>query len=152
MDLHMAAEASTAMGWADDLVDRLDRSFLYQHCAVFVDDGSGQHLRIAAQRWGPEEELGAVRPGEGTVPVNGSIVGRAFMTAEPVFLPDAAVQPDHRTHPGAQPRSEIAVPIMVNGRAVGVINVESARLGAYGIADLDLLLEHAEAAAALIPR
>jgi GAF domain-containing protein len=146
------ANALNPIGWADDLVDLLDRAFQYQHCAVFVDDGTGEHLLLAAQRWGAGRDVGIVRPGEWTVPVEGSIVGRAFRTAEPVLLPDVSIQPDSLAYPGGNARSELAVPILVDGRAVAVINVGSPRLGAYGIADLDLLVEHAQAAAEAIPR
>lgn len=144
----------TSIAWADDLVDLLDRSFQYQHCAVFVEDGTGEHLLLAAQRWGAGQDVGVMRPGEWSVPIEGSIVGRAFRTAAPVLLPDVRLQPDYLAYPGARAtsRSELAVPILVDGRPVAVINVESPRLGAYGIADLDLLVAHAQAAAAVIPR
>lgn len=152
MDRHATHEGATRVGWAEDLVELLDRTLQYQHCAVFIDDGSGERLLLAAQRWGPGEDLGFVRPGEWTVAVEGSIVGQAFRTAEPVLLPDVGLRADDGTLPRATAGSELAVPILVDGRAVGVIDVGSPRLGAYGIADVDALLRHAEAAAELIPR
>lgn len=124
--------------WAADLVDSLDRAFQYVQCAVLVDDGSGQRLMIAEHRYAG----GGSRPvADWSVPVDGSLVGRAFQTAQPALLPDVSLGPEHPTYPGAAGRSEMAAPVVVDGQVVGVASVLSGRVGAFGIADLDRLVE-----------
>jgi len=137
--------------WAEDLVDLLDRAYQFQHSAVFLADDGDDRLRLAGQRWGAGEDLGVVRLGQWTVPIDGSVMGRAFRSATPVLVPDVTIDPDYRTYPGARARSELAVPILRDGRAIGVINVESPRVSAYDIADLERLETQARLAAERFP-
>lgn len=138
------------MAWSERLVDALRTDFLYQHVAVFLL--TGDTLMLAAQRWGAGEDVGQVVAGTWVVPFDGSVVGRVFATGSPSLVGDIRQDPDYRAFPGAMSRSELAVPILVEGRAVGVVNLESPRVGAYGIRDLDVVVGEVDAAAATFPR
>ncbi len=73
-----------------------------------------------------------------SVPIGEGIVGTAAASREPVLVPD--VQADVRYLGGSDiVRSELAVPMMASGRVVGVIDVQSARPGAFGDYDRAML-------------
>jgi GAF domain-containing protein len=126
----------SAVARAQALVDELSRSGSLQHCALFLWDPSVGRLRLVAQHWGAGEDLGEVRAGTWTIALNG-ICGRAFSSAEPALVPDVEADPAFLSFPGSRTRSELAVPVLIDGRAVGVVNLESPRVGAYGPADID---------------
>lgn len=64
-----------------------------------------------------------------------SICGRVLLTGQPIVLND--VRESSCYHRGrAETRSELAVPVIVHGKAAGVLNVESSRANAFGEVDL----------------
>jgi sigma-B regulation protein RsbU (phosphoserine phosphatase) len=90
------------------------------------------------------EELFNLKIGQG-------IVGWAAKTGEAIIIPD--VSKDNRylkTHP--QVKSEIAVPIKIDGRLLGVLNLESEKVSAYDQNSLDLITVFASHAAISIER
>ncbi len=141
------SDPGSAIAWAERLADSLSRNFQYQHCSVFLYDIHAGSLVLVAQRWGSGHDLGMVLEGHWALPADGSICSRVFRTGLPALVPDVTLDPDFRTYPGARTRSELAVPVMLDGRPIGVINVESPSPGAYGIVDLDQLRAHASKAA-----
>ncbi len=120
---------------AQALIDEFSRAHSLQHCALFLWDPAVGRLRLAAQHWGAGEDLGEVRAGSWTIGLNG-ICGRAFTTAEPALVADVEKDPDFLSFPGSRTRSELAVPVVIEGRVLGVVNLESPRVGAYGPADI----------------
>lgn len=79
------------------------------------------------------------------------ITGHVIRTGECVVAPD--VRLDSRYVVGREPtRSEIAVPITVEQRTIGALNLESDRLGAFCDRHLDALRFFAEAAAVAIDK
>ena len=141
--------SDAAMAWAQRLVDALRTEYLFQHVAVFLQ--AGDALVLAAQGWGAGEDRGAVVPGSWVVPYEGSVVGRVFTTASPSLVGDIQLDPDYRGFPGAASRSELAVPIVVDSRTVGVLNLESPRVGLYGIRDLETAQAQVAGAVAAFP-
>ena len=69
-----------------------------------------------------------------------------YRTGRPALIQDVATDPSYQTYPGAAAQSELTVPISSAGRHIGVINLESARAGTFGIADLNDLKAHARRA------
>ena len=64
------------------------------------------------------------------VPLGKGITGSAVETREPVLVKDTGVDPRYIVaHPGI--RSELAVPLIVQDRVVGVLDVESERMGYF---------------------
>ena len=60
------------------------------------------------------------------------------MTGIPILLDDVRTDPDYLDL-DPDSRSELCIPILVSGKVVGVINVESERISAYGEADVRIL-------------
>ena len=71
------------------------------------------------------------RPGEG-------IAGWALETGKPVVVPDVRQDPRY-SQDSPVTRSEMAAPLLVGDRVIGVLNVESARLNAFSAEDVRLL-------------
>lgn len=124
---------------ADFLVLELCRARSLQHCSLFLWDPAVGRLRLAAQQWGAGEDLGEVTTGSWTIALSG-ICGRAYRTGRPVVVPDVEDDPDYLSFPGSRTRSELAVPVVLDGRPIGVVNLESPRRAAYGQADIDDLV------------
>jgi len=79
------------------------------------------------------------------------VVGAVAVSGEPVIVPD--VHKDER-YVNANPatRSEIVVPIKVDDRVIGVINLESDELNAYGQDDVALITAFASQAGISLER
>ena len=63
-------------------------------------------------------------------PLQRGIAGRVIQTGEPALVDDVSLDPDY--YPAlAETRSQLTVPIRREGSVVGVINVESPKVGAF---------------------
>src|SRR5437899_4165285 len=141
---HGAEQRAAFDRWAEGVIDSLGREFQFQQCSVLLFDSADQLLYLVAQRSspGPPRREGS----EPWIPaVETSISSRVFRTGVAALVPDVMV--GGMGDRGSITRSELAVPILVQDRPVGVIAVASARPGAYGIADLEQLRAHAQTAA-----
>jgi putative nucleotidyltransferase with HDIG domain len=78
-------------------------------------------------------------------PVGVGVNGRVARSAQPALVPDTRTDPDYVVRdPETDPSSELAVPILVEGRVWGVLNLEEVRVGAFG--DDDAILAELVAA------
>ena len=84
-------------------------------------------------------------------PVNKGITGRAVTTGLPQRVPDVTKNKDY-IEVNSDTRSELAVPIKINGKTLGVVNTESIYENAYSIADEDFLVTFANQLALAIER
>ena len=103
----------------------------FEYANILLSDG--KYLRIVAQIGYPES-LGKKLPLEG----DKGITVRAAKTKRPVLIPDVTKEPAYvKSLPRI--RSELAVPIKIRNKVLGVINIESRRLNAFDKQDLELL-------------
>ena len=72
------------------------------------------------------------------------VIGRAYATGLTQLVTDVRSDPDYLPF-SAETRSELAVPLRRNGRTLGVLNLESARLGALGAGEVQFAESLAEA-------
>lgn len=79
------------------------------------------------------------------------IVGHAIRTGQSVLVPDVSRDPRYVVGRN-ETRSELAVPVVVDGRTIAALNVESDRLDAFDARDVGLLEFFAEAAAMAIEK
>jgi GAF domain-containing protein len=135
------ALAPGVVAWAEAIVDALHREDRFHSASVLVHDPAAAGLRLAAGVAGPSQ----------VVPLTGSVSGWVFRQGRPALIADVTSHADYRASPGSAARSELAVPILVTGRPIGVINVDSPRVGEFGIADLERLERRAAAAAQSVP-
>jgi GAF domain-containing protein len=138
------------VAWAEAIVEALRREDRFSSASVLVHDPAAAALRLAAQERGPDGGTGIAGP-SWVVPLDGSVCGWVFRMGRPALVGDVSSHADYFAYPGSATRSELAAPILVAGRTVGVINVESPRVGEFGIADLERLERRAAAAAQSLP-
>jgi GAF domain-containing protein len=120
------------------------------------DDG---WIRLAAADPAPTAEVLALR-----IPLGGSIGGRVILPERPVYLPDVLAEPTvagavgddsaseylrARLSPGGV-RSYFGVPLLAEGRAIGLLQVDAPEPNAWDDADRLLLVTVAPIVAAAI--
>ena len=89
---------------------------------------------------------------EQRVPLGTSVAGRVILTEQPIYLPDLNVAqvsgPAKRVSNGV--RSYYAVPLVADGRAIGVLQIDSCEADAWSDEDRALFLSIAPVVAAAI--
>jgi sigma-B regulation protein RsbU (phosphoserine phosphatase) len=73
-----------------------------------------------------------------TVPMGKGVVGQVALTREPVLLNDVSTS-DVYVEVNSEVRSELAVPLIAKNRLIGVMDIESEKLGYFGPEQLRLL-------------
>ncbi|TEU19982.1 MAG: GAF domain-containing protein [Anaerolineales bacterium] len=82
-------------------------------------------------------------------PLNQGIVGRVVRTRQPVLVSDVTQDPDY-VSAISETRSQLTVPILREGRVMGVISVEGSKLAAFDGDDLIFMTRLADHAAIAI--
>jgi putative nucleotidyltransferase with HDIG domain len=140
-----AARSMQAAADPDELCDVVVRwaraVFDLDNCAVLLFEPDGETLRIrAAHGYDPKVvEFYRGRRGKG-------LTGRAIEAGKTIVVGDVARESSYvEGVPGA--RSELAAPLLVEGRAIGVLDIESQRPEAFGDLDLALFSSYADQSA-----
>jgi diguanylate cyclase (GGDEF)-like protein len=95
------------------------------YCAILLVDPERRTLHMRAARGYASEDEHA------DIPLGRGITGRCAATASVIVVDDVSREPEYIPGvPGA--RSELAVPLLADGRVVGVLNAESPEPAAYG--------------------
>ncbi|NLE51704.1 MAG: GAF domain-containing protein [Chloroflexi bacterium] len=116
------------------IVTLIHDAFGYYAVSIFIaDEKTGRiELRASSHEGFARAELSLAR-GDG-------IVGWAAQQAETALAPNVSEDPRFLPHAVLDAtRSEIGVPLVVQGRVVGVLDVQSNRLDAFGADDIFLL-------------
>ena len=107
-----------------------------------VDEDRGQlEIKFAVQ-YGENVALPRIALGEG-------LVGYAALHKEPVLVPDVSEDPRY-INVVADVRSELAIPMLVKDRCIGVLDLESPELDAFTKRDVEILTLLASQAAVAI--
>lgn len=130
------------------------RDLPYPYAAVLVPGGERPvtALRLAGER----RDAGAAqlaRDADAAEPirVDGTVCGSVYATGTPALVADVREHPDYGAKPDSALRSGLLVPVVRDGRPIGVINIESTRVGGLDIADLERVTQVAAEAAAGAP-
>jgi diguanylate cyclase (GGDEF)-like protein len=120
-------ELHSAFGFFLAVIQRLD------------DDGILRVVAAAGPLAGHDDFLAYEQP------IQEGVNGRVARTGQPAVIADTTTDPDYlRRDPRSDPGSELSLPIHVDGRIWGVLNLEQLATHAFG--DDDLLLADAVAA------
>jgi sigma-B regulation protein RsbU (phosphoserine phosphatase) len=84
-----------------------------------------------------------------TVPLGEGLVGYAALHREPVLVPDVSKDPRY-IQVVDDVRSELAIPMLIKDRCIGVFDLESPELDAFGKRDIEILTLLASQAAVAI--
>jgi sigma-B regulation protein RsbU (phosphoserine phosphatase) len=109
---------------------------------LLVNDERGDLEMKFAVHYGEKVEVPRVRLGEG-------LVGYAALHREPVLVPDVSQDPRYiRVVPDV--KSELAIPMLLKDRCIGVFDLESPELDAFTKRDVEILTLLASQAAVAI--
>lgn len=116
-----------------DSVLRVSREvFRFENAIIRLLDEDGLHLIAVAAYGYTEDAMGPIQIGQG-------VMGRTAEVQTPILIEDVSKLPDYVPGiPGA--RCELAVPLISKKKLVGVLNVESPRLGAFSTGDIEPLM------------
>jgi GAF domain-containing protein len=144
--LHRVSRSLTGRLSLDELLDELLRlcaeAFDLRNVAILLLDEGDPALVLRAEIGYAESAPRRLRLDEG-------ITGHVAATGVPVLIPDVAKDPRYVTGVSGG-RAEMAAPLKVGGRVLGVLDAESAVVGGFGEDDLDLFTSFAAQAAIAI--
>ncbi len=116
----------------------------YPNCAILLLDEARGELYIKAALGYSREAVEKLR-----IPVGRGLTGLVAETRQAVCVGDVSKEPRYIKGTGYG-RSEIAVPLMIGEKLIGVLDVESGELNAFGERDLRVLSLFASQAALAI--
>ncbi|HWQ21437.1 MAG TPA: sensor domain-containing diguanylate cyclase [Clostridia bacterium] len=123
--------ATSPQEFMDTVVQRIARRLGYQHIAILLYDDEADTLVLRAQRGYTSDYDGLRLP----VRDRAGVVVRAFRLRRAVNVPDAASSSFYlRGVPGG--RSDLALPLMVGEKVIGVLNLESKKVAAFSREDI----------------
>lgn len=134
----------------DEVLEAIFRSLRqvvrYAAAAIYLVNRSSQRLELVRESGYPlgSDEAFRLSVGEG-------IVGWVAKTGEAVIVPDVRRDPRY-VSARAETRSELAAPLVLEGRTIGVFNLESDREDAFHGGHLEMLAVFAAQAAVSIER
>jgi diguanylate cyclase (GGDEF)-like protein len=112
----------------EDVMDLLVAHFGYRYVSIYTVDGP--LMRLGAQR-GYDEVIESF---DGSI----GVVGRVMRTGTPELVRDVSTDPDYAAA-NADVRSEVSIPLAVDGVMLGVLNIESGRGDQLDQGDLDTM-------------
>ena len=144
-DLATVAEVGTATATIlnskqllQEVVDLTKERFGLYHAHIYLLDNEGKNLVLAAGAG----EAGRVMVAEGrSIPLDReqSLVARAAREQKGVVVNDVTQAPDFLPNPLLpNTRSELAVPMIVGGNVIGVLDIQSDKVGRFADADVSV--------------
>jgi sigma-B regulation protein RsbU (phosphoserine phosphatase) len=109
---------------------------------LLLNESTGELEMKLAVKYGEKVEIPRVRLGEG-------LVGYAALHREAVLVPDVSQDPRY-INLVADVRSELAIPMLLKDRCIGVVDLESPELDAFSKRDVEILTLLASQAAVAI--
>ncbi|MFQ6067941.1 MAG: PAS domain S-box protein [Candidatus Bathyarchaeia archaeon] len=113
-------------------LDAIEKTLGFEYAAFMIINKN--NLQVASQR-------GYLKPLLFQLPLDGTKKGitvKVANTRQPILVPDTEKDKNYvEGIPGV--RSELAVPIEIEGKILGVLNVESKKIAAFDEKDIDLL-------------
>jgi len=115
-----------------EILSLAKRALRFETCAVLLLEEDLEHLQLHAAH-GYRDDWRELR-----IAVGQGITGRAVRTGEPVLVSDVTEDPDYIQGVSGG-RSELAVPLRIRDRTLGVLDVEATAPGAFRPEDVDTL-------------
>ncbi len=144
--LHAVGAASARTTGVEEtllaVIRQIKEKLGYEHLWILLVEGGRLRVRATDE---------ATRTQILDLPLGVGLTGWAAQHGEPVLVPDVTADPRY-VQGVAGTRSELCVPLRVDGRTIGVINAESPRPRAFSEDDLRVLTTVAGEVAALVER
>ncbi|HZL83177.1 MAG TPA: sensor domain-containing diguanylate cyclase [Candidatus Deferrimicrobium sp.] len=123
--------ATSAVEYMNTVVERIARRLGYQYIALLLYDDETESLVLRAQKGYTSEYDGFAL----SVHDRAGVVVRAFRLRHAVNVADVRTCSFYlRAVPGG--RSDLALPLMVGDKVIGVLNLESKKVGAFSREDI----------------
>ncbi len=132
----------------ENILDVLQKAFGYAHCAILLPDKKSGELQIKAARGYLQGRKADFRV---KVDPAAGITGWVAAHKVPLHVPDVTKDNRYREWV-AETRSEIAVPMLGGEQVVGILDIQSPKVQAFGEDDLRILSSVAAQAAIAIER
>ncbi len=121
----------------NEMVKQVQTAFNYYHVHIYLIDGTGENLVMVG---GTGEAGGKMLADGHQIPYGKGLVGRAAKTKIAVLVPDVTKDPDWLPNPLLpETVTEVAVPILVGDKVLGVLDVQHNVRSLLGQEDADLL-------------
>ena len=144
-DLETVAEVSTATATIletdrllQSVVDLTKERFKLYHSHIYLLDETGQNLVLTAGAGEPGRVMVAEKR---TIPLDReqSLVARAARESKGVIVNDVTQAPDFLPNPLLpDTRSELAVPMIVGGKVIGVFDIQSDQMDRFTESDVNV--------------
>lgn len=121
-----------------DMVDLSKKSFGLYHVHIYLFNEAGNALNLTA---GADEVGRQMVAEKRSIPLDSeqSLVARAARTGEGVVVNDVTLSQDFLPNPLLpETRAELAVPMMVGGKVIGVLDVQSETVGRFTQVDVNI--------------
>lgn len=127
----------------EKIVQTVVREFSQSHCSILLVNEDHTHLMLA-------REAGMITLGQHHLPLNGKgLTVACFRSGQMVYAPDVKAEAQYyEAIPAIQ--SELVLPLIARGEAIGVLNLESPHLDAFDERARRLLQVFADRAALVI--
>jgi ligand-binding sensor domain-containing protein/signal transduction histidine kinase len=139
--INQAGRELTLILDADKVLEQVTRmiqeAFGYYHVGIGLIEGDEVVYRVGAGVLWDDPEF-QYKPARLKVSQEG-LSGWVAASGEPLVVPDVSQDPRYVWLTRSQTRSELVVPIMVKGKVIGVLDVQSDRLNAFDDTDLAVL-------------
>jgi signal transduction histidine kinase/FixJ family two-component response regulator len=122
------------------VADSIYHHFEYPMIELLTLEEDKEHLLLRGYRGIPIGSPVLITPGIYRHSIELGIIGHVTRSGKPYIASDVSVDPNYYQASQDTPiRSELCVPILEEGKTIGVIDVESDQLAAFGKEDLSLL-------------
>ncbi len=139
-----------------EIVQLIQRTFGYDHVGLALIEGDEAVYRVGAGKLWEDPAFdfapNRLRVGSAARGLRDAegITGWVAGSGEPLLAPDVSQEPRYVWMRGSNTRSELAVPLLVAGRVIGVLDAQSDRLNAFDASDLIVIEALANQAAIAI--
>lgn len=120
------------------LVNLIKDAFSYDHVQIFLMDSRDEFAELRASTGTTGRHMLQIRHklAKGSI----SVIGKVTESGEPVISQETVNQITHKPNPLLpQTRSEIAVPLIIQGRVIGALDVQSNLANAFNQEDINIL-------------
>ncbi|HSA99547.1 MAG TPA: GAF domain-containing protein, partial [Anaerolineales bacterium] len=130
-------------------VNLISDRFGFYYAAIYIIEETGFNVTLREARGEAGEKMKAQR--HSVIVGSNSVVGKVAESIEPMLVNDTAVEPLYVANPYLlDTRSEVAIPLRIGLRIVGVIDIQSAQSHAFTQDDLSVLQSLADQVAVAI--
>jgi len=121
-----------------------------EDCVIYLLDEAGEFL-VQRAAFGPKNPQGREILAPLRIPVGKGIVGAVAATGQPAVIPDTRLDPRYICDDQLR-LSELALPILLQGQVIGVIDSEHSQVGFFTAVHLEILTTLASMTASRVGR